>query len=341
MALKLPKLFGEKNAAAMREDDLDMPTTQVKMGQAAAGYDPLSSVSIMEQLRTASAVAAAPRKLPLIGHLPTVRQLMVLGIAFFAFLLLAFVMVWLDNRTAGQNAAATATATEMQMLSQRLARGSALASQGQASAFKAVRESRERFKADLDALLNGGVVRGVNLDAVSDGAFVEVLGRVKQRWERIDTAAERLLANEKSLTSLAKGLESINTGNAALLELSQQAAQQIAQGGGSLRELDFANQLSVLSQRIAKNANTLASSEDIDPEIAFLLGKDTIGFRDILTGLIKGSDTLRLSGVRNEEARTTLGELQKRFQGYETGITEILTNMPRLTVAKQAARAVY
>jgi twitching motility protein PilJ len=341
MALKLPKLFGEKNAGGMGEDDLDMPTTQVKMGQAAAGYDPLSSVSIMEQLRTASAAAAAPRKLWLIGHLPTNRQLAILGTVAGLLAALAFLLLYLDSRNASQYAAATATATEMQMLSQRLARGSALASQGQPSAFKAVRESRDRFKSDLDALLNSGNVRGVNIDAVQDSASIEVLTRIKQRWERIDAAAERLLGNEKSLTSLAKGLEGINQGNAALLELSQQAAQQIAQGGGSLRELDFANQLSILSQRIAKNANTLASSEEIDPEIAFLLGKDTTGFRDIVNGLIKGSDALRLSGVRNEEARATLAELQKRFQAYEAGITEILSNMPRLTTAKQSARAIY
>ena len=50
----------------------------------------------------------------------------------------------------------------------------------------------------------------------------------------------------------------------------------------------------MLSQRIAKNANALASSDEIDPEVAFLLGKDTGTFRDILNGLLKGSDTLRL-----------------------------------------------
>ena len=36
--------------------------------------------------------------------------------------------------------------------------------------------------------------------------------------------------------------------------------------------------------------------DEIDPEVAFLLGKDTGTFRDILTGLLKGSDTLRLPG---------------------------------------------
>src|SRR5208283_5821767 len=63
-------------------------------------------------------------------------------------------------------------------------------------------------------------------------------------------------------------------------------------------------------------------------------------FRDVLNGLLKGSDALRLSGVRNEEARATLGELQKRFTAYDGGINAILQNMQRLVVAKQAARGI-
>jgi twitching motility protein PilJ len=96
----------------------------------------------------------------------------------------------------------------------------------------------------------------------------------------------------------------------------------------------------VLSQRIAKNANALASSDEIDPEVAFLLGKDSGTFRDILNGLLRGSDTLRLAPVRSDEARLTLTDLAKRFTAYETGTSAILTNMPKLVVAKQAARSI-
>ena len=342
MALKFGNLFGGDKAKTLGGDvDLDMPTTQVKMAQTVqAGYDPLASVSIMEQLRTATANMATPRKLPLIGNLPVVKQFQTLGILMVTFLLFAALMVFLDSRQSSQGAAASATATEMQMLSQRLARGSALASQGQATAFASVKDSRERFRADLDALLKGGQTRGVTLDTASDESTVKLITDVKNRWERVDAAAGRLLDNQASLTSLAKGLEALNTGNNALLDLAQQASAQIAQGGGSVREIDFANQLAVLSQRIAKNANALASSEEIDPEVAFLLGKDSGTFKDILNGLLKGSDSLRLAGVRSEEARTTLAELQKRFTQYEAGTSAILANMPKLVVAKQAARSI-
>ena len=340
MALKLPKLFGSERKKPS-DMDFDMPTTQVKMNQAVQqGYDPLASVSIMDQLRTATSGSAAPKKLWYIGNLPVTKQFQILGVLMVMFLVFAALMMFLDGRRSGQSAAAAATATEMQMLSQRLARGSALASQGQSAAFAAVKDSRERFKADLDALLNGGTVRGVSLDMTQDDLTIKLLNDVKQRWERVDVAADRLLANETSLTTLAKGLETLNSGNSVILELAQQAAQQIGQSGGSLREIEYSNQLAVLSQRIAKNANSLASSDEIDPEVAFLLGKDSGTFRDILGGLLKGSEALRLTPIRGDDARATLTELAKRFTSYEGGVNAILANMPRLVVAKQAARNV-
>ena len=340
MAFKMPNLFGAKPPSATA-DDLDMPTTQVKMAaQNAPGYDPLASVSIMEQLRSASQTIKVPRKIPVLGGMPVVKQFQVLGTLLAMFLVFAAFMVFLENRQSSQTSAAASTATEMQMLSQRLARGSALASQGQAAGFPAVEDSRERFRSNLDALLNGGTVRGVRVDVAQEPALVELLTAVKARWERVDAAAERLTANQQSLTALAKGLESINQANAGLLDLAQQAAQQIGAAGGSLREIDYANQLAVLSQRIAKNANALASSDEIDPEVAFLMGKDTGAFRDILNGLLRGSDTLRIAAIRNDDARATLAELAKRFAAYDAGVSAILQNMQRLTIAKQSARAI-
>jgi len=339
MALKMTKLFGGEPRAA-ENSDFDAPTTQVRMGiTSPEGFDPLTSMSAVDHLHTASNAPAASRLL-VIGNLPVVRQFQILGVLTIAFLALAVFMVFLDNRAASQQAMQSSAATEMQMLSQRLARGSALAALGQASAFATVRDSRERFKVNLDALIGGGPFKGAILDPTEDPATVETLVGIKGRFERIDAAARRLTDNERSLTSLARGLVAINQGNSGLLELAQQAAREIGQGGGSLREVDYANQLAILSQRIAKNANTLASADEIDPEVAFLLGKDDAAFRDVVNGLAKGSDALRLAPVKSDDARATLGELGKRFGDYETGVNGILSNMANLVVAKQAARSI-
>ncbi len=203
-----------------------------------------------------------------------------------------------------------------------------------------MKDSRDRFRSDLDALSKGGSVKGMSIEAASNEAIQTALGQVTARWERVEKNATTVIDNQAPLVSLSKGIEGINQGNNALLELAQQAAAQVAQGGGSLREVDFTNQLAILSQRIGKNANSLVSADEIDPEVAFLLGKDTGSFRDILNGLIRGSESLRLAPVHAEDARLTFAELQKRFVGYEAGVTAILQNMQRLVGAKLAARGV-
>jgi twitching motility protein PilJ len=323
------------------EAELDMPTTtQVKMTPPAPGYDPLASVSIMDQLRTAAAEKRQPGRIPFIGHLPAAKQYQILGLLIGVFVVLGLLMLFLYINLTAKSTAGAGIATEMQMLSQRLARGTSLAVQGNAAAFEAVKDSRDRFRADLDALTKGGTVKGASVDAPGSEALVNQLSEINGRWERMEKNATQVLDNQSSLVSLSKGLESINSGNTVLLELAQQAASQEASSGGSVREIDFTSQLAMLSQRIAKNANSLVSSDEIDPEVAFLLGKDTGTFRDVLNGLLKGSDSMRLAAVRNEEARATLSELQKRFAGYEAGVNAILQNMQRLVVAKLAGRGI-
>src|SRR6185436_550441 len=238
-----------------------------------AAYDPLAAPSLMDQMRAAIAETKMPKKVPLVGHLSIVRQFQVLGVLLITFVVLAVLVMFLDVRTASQATASTATATEMQMLSQRLARGTALASQGQAAAFSAIKDSRERFKMDLDALQRGGTIKGVSVDVTDDDTLFGILKEIKTRWDRVDANTERLLDNRQNLTDLAKGIGTITQTVNRIVEL----AQQINLG---TREAEVANQLAVLAQRIAKSAAALVASAEVDPELAATLSKDAGAFRD-------------------------------------------------------------
>ena len=344
MALRLKSMLGAKPARGKsgKGAELEMPTTtQVKMNAPPAGYDPLASVSIMEQLRSAASEARQPSRLWFIGHLPVAKQEQVLGGLTLLFLVLGGVMLYLyisltekergQRRHRDRNADALAAPCarhvacgagqrvgirRRQGLPRSLPRRSRCADQGRRDHGRADRCHQRRPA--LQAQLND----------------------INERWDAGRKGRDRGARQPAEPGVAGKGPEGINEANTTLLELAQQAASQAAAGGGSVREIDFTNQLAMLSQRIAKNANSLVSSDDIDPEVAFLLGKDAGTFRDILNGLLKGSDALRLPGVRNDEVRATLAELQKRFAAYEGGVNAILQNMQRLVVAKQAARGI-
>src|SRR5438477_128810 len=94
----------------------------------------------------------------------------------------------------------------------------------------------------------------------------------------------------------------------------------------------------MLSQRIAKNANAMLAGDIVDPEVAFLLGKDSNTFRDLLQGLLQGNEALRITRVSDPELRTKLAELEGGFKDYQVSVSRILGNMQRLVNAKRATR---
>jgi hypothetical protein len=97
--LKLPKLVGSERGREPVED-FERPTTQVRPSAEAAAYDPLAAPSLMDQMRAAIADTKMPKKVPLVGHLPIVRQFQVLGVLLIAFVVLAVFVMFLDVKTA-------------------------------------------------------------------------------------------------------------------------------------------------------------------------------------------------------------------------------------------------
>ena len=83
-------------------------------------------------------------------------------------------------------------------------------------------------------------------------------------------------------------VRAINDSNPTLQELADEIAALSVQAGGSARQNAIAAQLMMLTQRMAKNANTMLAEAQVDPEVAFLLGKDTNTFRDIAAGPAAG-----------------------------------------------------
>jgi twitching motility protein PilJ len=282
-------------------------------------------------------------KLTLPGFLavqPVIQQMKVLGALFIGLLLLIALLVFQDHRATNHYSAYVTAAGEMRMLSQRLAKASSLAIQGNPLAFAQLRESKDTFGQLLDRLTLGGEVAGISVPPTPADLRPQ-LDALIERWAATDKDASAVLGQEKTLLGLGKNVATIDNNNAVMLELSEQVAAFKLQSGGAAREIAAANQLVMLTQRIAKNASSLLVGDEISPEVAFLLGKDTNAFRDILNGLSKGSDLLRLSGLNDPETRAKLNDLEVAFKDYQVAIGGILGNLQSLVLAKQAGSRIF
>ena len=227
-----------------------------------------SQSTIMDNLQQA-AVRGGRFKLPGIGDKPVGTQLQLLGGMFVFFLFIVAVSAWMDNRTATYGTAYTSAAGQMRMLSQAIAKSAQQALQGNAAAFAELKESRSNFAILLERVSQGGVIEEISVPPSPD-TTQPALQALTNEWDKNEKNTAQVLEQEKNLQQLGKSVATINTKNPQLLELAEQVAALKLQTGASAREIAAANQLVMLTQRLAKNANSLLVADAIDPEVAFL-----------------------------------------------------------------------
>ena len=263
------------------------------------------------------------------------RRLQLLIAALIVLLAIDAAVVAVDTRQGTFGTIYVATVGKIRMLSQRLAKAAQQASQGNREAFKQLRDSRDEFAAAMNLLLVGGPAAGVNLPATPAQAR-PALDALDAEWKKSEKNAGLVISEERNLLALGLSVRQINASNPILQELADEISALSVQSGGSARQNALTAQLMMLTQRMAKNANTMLAEAQIDPEVSFLLGKDTNTFRDTLKGLIDGSEAQRISRVGDAELRGKLGELEGAFKEYQRAVSEILGNQQRLVNAKRA-----
>ena len=250
------------------------------------------------------------------------------------------VVVVYDARQATFNTLYVAAVGKIRMLSQRLAKAAQQASQGNHEAFKQLKESRDEFSALVNLLSAGGLSGGVSLPPTPESVR-PMLAVLESEWRKTERNAGLVIREEPNLVALGAAVRAINDNNPTLLETADEVAALSVQSGATSRQNAIAAQLVMLTQRMAKNANAMLAGDVIDPEVAFLLGKDSNTFRDLLQGLLQGNEAMRVARVSETELRSKLGELENGFKEYQVAVSRILGNMQRLVNAKRATRDIF
>lgn len=279
-------------------------------------------------------------RLPLIGHLPLQQQIRMLLVLLALALVFAITFVGINTNDSTLASSRTQIAGDALMHSQRIGKATPNAIQGNREAFKQLEESRKEFQRALDVLSKGGFYQGREITS-PNAEMASRLDEAAKVWANTDKAAATILKLEKELTGFGNTLQELNQHSPVLLELTEQIATLVAQGGASPREISAAGQLVMLTQRLGRSANEFLTSDGVNPETAFLLGKDTNTFRDITEGFLNGSDVLRLNAATNPDIREKLNELKEVFTEYQGSVAAILGNLENFIAAKQSEQLIF
>src|SRR5207302_10422062 len=146
----------------------------------------------------AAPVATLEAPLPIISRLTGGRKLQLLTALLALLLLVDAAIVVVDARQATFDSLYIATVGKIRMLSQRLAKAAQQASQGNAVAFKQLRESRDEFASQVRTLQSGGVASGVDLPPTSERVRPQ-LSVLQTKWQKTEHNAGLVIAEERNL----------------------------------------------------------------------------------------------------------------------------------------------
>ncbi len=275
-----------------------------------------------------------PDQFPLLKWIKPENRQQVLVVTLLVSLLLAAALLIWNTIQVGNRAEYIEIATRLQMLSQRYTKTAQQAVLGNKFAFGQLDDSRKAFAEGLNTLIDGGA--GV---PSSPGSIQGDLAELKKRWNTSKKNIQYLVEQQAMLVDLAQALNEINQRNNELLDLTEQVVALLP--AASRKQLAFANQQALWTQRMAKNANTLLSSDVINPETAYQLGQDLMTFREVLDALLNSSANLGVLAIEDPDAREKLLELAEVFTRFETQTNQILKRMPQLVEAKRASREIF
>jgi len=280
-------------------------------------------------------VGDSGQALPIIGEKPLKQQLKILGGAWAVAVILSFSpLIWygVNLYILKQH---TSISTEMQMLSQRIAKGAQQAALGNPIAFSQLKEADQRFTAHIKNLIQGG--DGV---VASSSVLQPLLKEMNTLWVEMRTDIGQITTQKTNLAVLSNSVAGVISTSDPLLELSDQLAKEMVKAGLGFAPRSSVRHMGMLSQRIGKNANALLAS-DVDEDVVEIMGKDLAAFRKILDGLLNGNEELQLKPVSEEEGRQTLEEMNELFQDFSTHADGILKSIKELVEAKAAQRSLF
>ena len=254
------------------------------------------------------------------------------GILFGMLALATAVLVVFQQRESANATLHVTASSEMQMLSQQIAKSAQLALRGNGPAFVELKSGRDQFASLLLALDEGGDIDGSRVPPVP-AALRPQLEALSAAWQKTERNTAQLLGQRQDLVALNSAVATIGKDSAELLELSEQIASELQAAATDPVSLGAASRNMMLTQRIAKNASALLVDDAIDPEVAFILGRD-------IDALRKQIDTLAASAP-NSDVRSQLGALASAAAPTFDAASAILGNIQKTVQAKQAGSRIF
>ncbi|ADC72887.1 methyl-accepting chemotaxis sensory transducer [Thioalkalivibrio sp. K90mix] len=228
-----------------------------------------------------------------------------------------------------------ALASEMQLLSQRLATGTLEAAGGSEQAITDITELRNRFDDQFERLRDGGDGLLPLPEAVSSE-----LSDVNREWSLYRDDVTTVIVGSDDIEQVTEFSEAVEAFSPELARLSDDVVRRMVQIGESPEQVYAASRQTMLIQRIANNLNQVLQGGAAAATAIERFERDATLYGRVLDGLIEGFEPLGIERVDDAETQRTLQEIATLFIAFSEAVEGVLDTSSQIFEINAAASSV-
>ncbi|RLU01940.1 MAG: chemotaxis protein, partial [Ketobacter sp.] len=240
-----------------------------------------------------------------------------------------------------QSAKYVTKATELRVLSQRIAKNALEAAAGNADAFSFLDQARVDFGLEWDAIKNGSPDEGMAADSVFITSAPQEMADVERVWKQVSDSSDVILEGRQTVINLHDVARALNDNIPVLQEEYDLVVQTLVDSKAPADQVAVAQRQSLLAERIVRSVNKVLEGGEDAVMAADSFGQDTERFGRVLQGMLEGDKSLGITRVRDKAAVDSLNEISDLFAGVAESVDEILESSPELFQVRAAANGIF
>ncbi|MAR89820.1 MAG: methyl-accepting chemotaxis protein [Pseudomonadota bacterium] len=232
-------------------------------------------------------------------------------------------------------------ATELRVLSQRIAKNALEAASGNADAFSFLDQARVDFGLEWDAIKNGSPDEGIEADSIFITTASQEMADVERIWKQVSDNSDVILEGRQTVINLHDVARVLNESIPVLQEEYDLVVQILVDSKAPADQVAVAQRQSLLAERIVRSVNKVLEGGEDAVMAADSFGQDTERFGRVLQGMLEGDRELGITRVRDRAAVESLNEISDLFAAVNESVDEILESSPELFQVRAAANGIF
>lgn len=263
-------------------------------------------------------------------------------------LAVAAVDFFLLNKKNGEDRQAVALTTQIQVLSQSIAKYAAESAGGNIEAFKELEATRNSIDKYIQALNRGASAAGltgreyIGMPGYASEAIVEKqLGELGRAWASLNTNATKILGNKELVLSSAATATDFSGQIPILNSRMDEVVNILTNRGGSTQQVLISTRQMLLADRMIRRVQEILLGGQGAQSAADGFSRDARLYGAVLNGLINGSPDFNIKALDNPNGREILTDIYAKWTGMAEPVQKILDSASGLQEVKEAADNIF